>query len=276
MPGAATTPRVSVVMSTLNRAGTLSRAIDSVLGQEGSVLELVVVDDGSGDGTPSVLERYAGDSRVRVVRNDRNLGLPASLNRGIAGSRGEFIARIDDDDVWTDTAKIARQLNFMDNHPDTGLLGTGYVDEWEQRVTNPVTDAAIRRQMLFRCPFCHPSVVVRKRAIEAAGFYDENLPYAEDWDLWLRIGRQWRLANLPATTLVKNPGPGNLSERYFLRQLKMASGFAAKYASDYPRSTTARAYHAAARAFFRAVPAGGRLHTRMGKAFRRGFGLDRG
>lgn len=265
-------PAVSVILATHNRAATLDAAIESVLDQTLADLELVVVDDASEDDTPQRLARWVErDARVKVLRNGENRGLPASLNRGISEARAPLLARIDDDDRWTDRDKLAAQLRWMRDHPDTVLLGTAYVDEWGRRTANPVEDGAIRRQMLSRCPFCHPSVVMRAETVRAVGGYDETLPYAEDWELWLRLGRVGGLANLASVTLVKARGDDTLSERYFQRQLAMASGFAKRFAADYPRAMRARAFHGFNRLFFRLVPAGGRLHRGMGRVFRRVF-----
>lgn len=267
-------PRVSVVMATLNRAGALPGAIESVLSQAGVSFELIVVDDGSTDPTPEVLDRYRDDPRVKVLRNDRNLGLPAALNRGIGLARGRYIARIDDDDHWTETAKLQRQAACLDQQPEIGVLGTAFVDETGREVFNPRSDSGIRAQMLFRCPFCHPSVLVRADAIRQAGGYDESLRYAEDWELWMRIGRDWQFANLAEVTLRKCQGDNTLSARYHGRQATLARRFIATYGKDYPRSWLAGAYHAATALVFRVAPPGSALNRRLSGLFRQTFRLD--
>ena len=264
---------ISVVLATRNRSGLVGRAVDSVLSQRGVDLELLVIDDASEDTTADELARWRDDGRVRVVRNDRRRGLPASLNRGIGLARGAFIARIDDDDVWTDERKLDAQLDWMRAHPDTVLLGTAYVDEWGRETRNPSDDAAIRRQMLLRCPFCHSSVLFSTAAFRAAGGYDETLDYAEDWELWMRLGREGRLANLDRVCLVKAAGEDTLSARHFERQLRSAGTLAARHAAHYPGRWRARGLHAFNRAFFRVFPAGGRVHGWMGGAFRQFFRL---
>lgn len=272
--GAPTVPQVSVLLSTYNRAGALPAAIDSVLAQQGVELELLVVDDCSTDGTAETLKSWSDDGRVRLLRNAENLGLPASLNRAVRAASAPLLARIDDDDRWQDRFKLQRQLDWMAKHPDTVLLGTAYVDEWGRVSHNPISDEAIRRQMLLRCPFCHSSVVLRTAAVLDAGAYDESLPYAEDWDLWLRLGRVGKLANLEEVTLLKEQGENTLSERFFLRQLAMASDFATRYGKDYPGAFKARTMHAFNRFFFRVFPAGGRVHKAMGSAYRRVFRIN--
>ncbi|KAA9133362.1 glycosyltransferase [Marinihelvus fidelis] len=269
-------PLVTVVMATLNRASRVRTAVDSVLAQDYPAFELVIVNDGSTDPTAEVLSGLAGDPRVRVVTHEKNQGLPASLNRGIATGHGDLIARIDDDDTWVNPTKLTQQVGLFSQQPRLGLVGTAYVDEQGEGATNPLSDGAIRAQMLFRCPFCHSSVMMRRTAFEQAGGYDESLPYAEDWDLWLRIGRDWDLANQPDVMVARHRGESTLSEQYFERQLGMASGFAGRYASDYPRATLARLYHAGSRGFFRCFPVGGSMHRGMQKLFSRAFSLRRG
>lgn len=266
--------RVSVVMSTLNRDNTVSRAIDSVLCQDYPHIELVVVDDGSSDTTPEVLAVYASDPRVTVLRNQKNLGLPAALNRGVKESTGEFIARIDDDDYWHVPQKLSRQVAYMLQHPRCGLVGTGYLDEWGREIANPETDAAIRQQMLFRCPFCHPSVLMRRAALEESGGYDETLSYAEDWELWLRIGRTWQLGNLPDISVTKELVDASLSERHFLTQLGTATDFARRFSPDYPRAWRALTYHYCSRAFFALFRPGSGPHRLLRRIYLRSFGLS--
>lgn len=266
-------PLVSVLLSSRNRAETLPQAIESVLAQESVSLELLVMDDASCDATPEVLARWDGDNRIHCLRNETNQGLPASLNRLAAQARGAFFARIDDDDRWTATDKLARQLAWMDAYPDGVLLGTAYVDEWGRVTRNPADDASIRQQMLLRCPYCHSSILMRREAFEAVGGYDESMPYAEDWELWMRLGQQGILGNLETSTLVKARGDDTMSERFFEQQLVTASELVERHGVAYPGVLRARALHRFNRGFFRVFPPGGIVHRGMGQAFRRVFRL---
>ena len=264
---------VSVLMSTRNRSATLSRAIESVLCQQGVRVELVIVDDHSSDETPDILARWRDDQRVICIHNAENLGLSASLNRAARRAGAGFLARIDDDDYWTDDKKLKRQLAWMDAHPDGVLVGTAYIDEQGRVSTNPLGDAEIRKQMLFRCAFCHSSTLIRRTAFETASGYDEALPYAEDWDLWARLGMQGVLGNLARVTLIKEPGENNLSQRYFQRQLQMAQNLAERYAGAYPGARRAVMLHRFSRVFFRVVPLNNVIHRGMSKLFRWVFQL---
>ena len=267
---------VSVLLSTKDRAESLAAAVDSVLAQEGVSLELIIVDDGSTDHTASVLQRWSGDDRVRVFRNAESQGLPAALNRAAAEAQGAFLARIDDDDRWVREDKLALQLAEFDQCPELVLLGTGYRDEQGREIRNPADDDAIRDQMLFRCPFCHPSVMMRANAFRAVGGYDETLDYGEDWELWLRLGAEGRFGNLDLLAVHKAGGAETLSARNFQRQLHLAVALAEAHRSSYPGAHRALWMHRFSRWFFARFPVGGRAHRSLSRAYRGVFSLERG
>ncbi len=267
--------RVSVLLSTKDRAHSLAAAVESVLTQEAVALELIVVDDGSEDHTGEVLERLSRDDRLRILINPQSEGLPAALNRAAAEARGPFLARIDDDDRWIRNDKLARQLAAFEEDPDLVLLGTGYLDEYRREIRNPTDDRGIRRQMLFRCPFCHPSVMMRASAFRAAGGYDESLSYGEDWELWLRLGSAGRMANLELLTVSKAGGEETLSTKNFERQLHLAVSLAEVHQGAYPRSRRAIWMHRFSRWFFGHFPVGGRVHLALSRAYRGVFSLEK-
>ena len=196
---------MSVILPTYNGGRFISRAIKSVLAQEYSDFELLIIDDGSTDNTSAVVSPFlAQDSRIHYIRNERNLGLQKTLNVGLKMAQGEYVARIDDDDEWVAPDKLSRQVRFLDEHSDYVLVGTGVVvvDEQEQelfRFMNPETDRQIRRKMLYRNCFSHSSVVFRRTSVMALGGYGEgeSALHVEDYDLWLRLGMVGSLENLP-------------------------------------------------------------------------------
>jgi glycosyltransferase involved in cell wall biosynthesis len=267
--------QVSVLLSTKDRADSLGAAVESVLAQEGVSFELLVVDDGSTDRTGEVLEALSRDDRVRILRNAQSRGLPAALNQAAAEASGALLARIDDDDRWIRKDKLARQLATFEQDPELVLLGTGYLDERGREIRNPADDEAIRRQMLFRCPFCHPSVMMRASAFRDSGGYDEALSYGEDWELWLRLGAMGRLANLELLAVSKAGGEGTLSTRNFERQLHLAVDLAEAHQAAYPGARRALWMHRFSRWFFRRFPVGGRAHLTLSRAYRGVFSLER-
>ncbi|HEV8437226.1 MAG TPA: glycosyltransferase [Methylomirabilota bacterium] len=200
-------------MSVRDGAPWVSEAVASVLAQTASDLELIVIDDGSTDATPELIAAVR-DPRLRVERQP-SLGLTRCLNRAIALARAPLLARLDADDVAA-AERLARQRSFLDSHPDVGLLGTGAreVDASGREVRTvrpPADDAAIRRALIRANPFVHSSVMMRRSVVEQVNGYDETLPVAQDYDLWMRMSRHTRLANLPAPLVVRRLVPGRIS-----------------------------------------------------------------
>ena len=180
------TPRVSVVMAVHDGERYIGAAVDSVLAQRFSDLELIVVDDGSTDRSIAIVRERA-DPRVRVITNGRNLGLAPSLNIGVGEARGEFVARLDCDDVAM-PQRLERQVAFMDANPDVALLGSWYVTMAEdgtlgEPIQLPTRHWDLRWQLCIHCPFAHSAVLWRRRLVaERIGAYDERLRFSEDYD----------------------------------------------------------------------------------------------
>jgi glycosyltransferase involved in cell wall biosynthesis len=199
------TPRVSVVLPVRDGAAHVAAAVESILGQTLADLELLVVDDGSTDATPAVLAGVR-DARCRVL-TVAAAGTAAALNHGIAHARGPLIARMDADDVAL-PERLARQLAFLERHADVGVLGTGWREQGPggdvvEVAPPPADDAAIRRVLPRRNPMAHPTVVMRRAAGDAVGWYDARLPVVQDYDLWLRLASRTRFANLPEPLLIR-------------------------------------------------------------------------
>jgi glycosyltransferase involved in cell wall biosynthesis len=199
-------PLVSVVLSVHNGGTDLPRAIETMMAQTFSDFELIAINNGSTDGSAAVLDGLS-DPRVRVFHQE-NLGLAAALNRGLALSRGRYIARQDHDD-WAAPTRLAKQVAVMEQNPDLALLGTRaeiYVgDEPSGRShDHPVDDAALRFELLFDNPFVHSSVMIRKAVLEEVGGYctDPARQPPEDYELWSRIARRHRLANLAERLMI--------------------------------------------------------------------------
>lgn len=209
------TPRVSVILPVYNGEAYLLEAIESILGQTYADFELIVLDDGSRDGTAALLDAVR-DPRVRVVHQE-NIGLALTLNKGIALARGEYIARQDADDI-SRPERLARQVAYLDAHPACGLLGTWSVIQEDRVLTtrqhrHPCSNGELQFRLLFDSFFVHSSVMMRRSALERAGLYptdpERNPP--EDFDLWLRIARDHAVANIPEPLLVYREVPGSIS-----------------------------------------------------------------
>lgn len=207
------TPLLSVVMGVRNAGPWIGAAVESVLAQTQREFEFIVVDDGSTDSTGAILDGCA-DPRLTVV-HQRWRGLAASLNRALRLATAPLLARMDADDVAL-PERLARQVAFLGARPEVGLLGTGCHDVGPSGTVlatyrPPETDAQIRRALIRYNPFVHSSVVLRREALERAGFYDEGLQVAQDYDLWVRMSRVTRLANLPEPLVLRRLTPGMVS-----------------------------------------------------------------
>jgi glycosyltransferase involved in cell wall biosynthesis len=184
-------PKVSIVMSVFNGASYLRRAIDSILGQSFTDFEFIIIDDGSTDDTQSILQEYA-DERIRLFSNDANLGLTRSLNKGIEAARGEFLARLDVDDV-AQRNRLERQAACLEGDRKLGIVGSicSMVDEDGRNVglsDEPSSDIELRWRSLTGVPFQHPSVMIRKDVLDRHRLkYDEQYETAQDYDLWVRL-----------------------------------------------------------------------------------------
>lgn len=204
---------ISVLMSVHDGEAWVGEAVRSVLGQTLGDLELVVVDDGSTDRTAEILDGYR-DPRLRVLHQPR-AGLTRSLNGALRLAAAPLLARLDADDVALPD-RLARQAEFLATHPEVGLLGTGCHEiapsgQIVRTLTPPRDDAAVRRALIRKNPFVHSSVVFRRAVLETTGGYDEALPVAQDYDLWLRMSRVTRMANLPEPLVLRRLTPGQVS-----------------------------------------------------------------
>lgn len=216
------TPAVSFLIPAYNAAATVERALGSVLAQRGATqFEVVALDDGSTDGTGEILERLAGaDSRVRVARLPR-IGLVPALIRGQALCRGEYIARMDADDL-AHPDRLALQLALMERDSRLGLVGTQvryfpdssvqagarYYEQWLNGLLEgclpdsppEAVDAVaerIGRELFIECPLAHPTFLMRREAFEQAGGYRDFRGCPEDYDLLLRFAAAgWRIGGV--------------------------------------------------------------------------------
>lgn len=195
-------PLVSVVIPTHNRAQLLARAIHSVLAQSYSNLEIVVVDDASGDNTPETVESF-GDSRIRYLRHQTNKGGSAARNTGIGASTGEFIAFLDDDDEWV-PEKTERQLQLLARF-DAVLCSSDAVNASSHK------HAAKKRVVLDDLrvsPFAvgGTGVLMAHAHVLKKVMFDESLPRNQDWDLFIRIAKEFRIGYLNERLVRYNEG----------------------------------------------------------------------
>ena len=205
--------RVSIVTPTYNRTRWLPDAIESVLAQTYHDVELVVVNDGSTDNTEEVLKPYM--DRIVYIYQE-NGGQGAALNTGIMAATGEYIGRVDDDDLYV-PGKLELQVEMFQQNPQLGLVA-GYVyitdSEGEIVATREVPDYSIHGaflSLLQHCIFCQPTVLVRRECFDKVGLYKDI--YGEDYDMWLRIARHYPVAVIRKPLAMYRRHDTNLSRR---------------------------------------------------------------
>ena len=193
--------KVSVLMSVYNGDRYLREAIDSILNQTLENFEFIIIDDGSTDASNQIIKSYR-DPRLKMVKNEENIGLTKSLNIGIGLCCGEYIARMDADDISL-PEKLEKQIEFMDNNPEIGIMGTkaaeiNYRGEIIlNKTAHNTSDKAIKVQLMFGTCFLHPSVMIRRRMLERTGLcYDENFSTSQDYFLWWQLSSHTKFFNL--------------------------------------------------------------------------------
>ncbi|QPJ64093.1 MAG: glycosyltransferase [Candidatus Nitrohelix vancouverensis] len=191
-------PFVSVVTSVYNGERYLQECVDSILNQTHQNFEFIILDNGSTDGSRTILDRIS-DPRVVVVHQE-NLGIAGSLNKGVRMAKGELIFRLDADDCAAPD-RLEKQILFMEANPDYVLCGGAY-EEWReghltaQREEFLETDATIRRNFSRLNPFAHSSVVFRRQAFVKVGGYNPSYQTCQDYDLWIRLMQEGKACNL--------------------------------------------------------------------------------
>jgi glycosyltransferase involved in cell wall biosynthesis len=211
------TPLVSVVIATYNYGGYLPLALDSALSQTLADLEIIVVDDGSTDDTERVIQPYRLDPRIGYLRTD-HLGQSAAKNAGIRRARGRYVAFLDADDLWLPT-KLEKQIELFERSgPELGVVycRRRWIDEGGRELDRderqPHRGDVLAR--LFHRPFiCFSSSMIRRAVLDDVGLFDESIPMAIDYDLWLRIGLKYHFDYVDERLVMYRTGHGNLSSR---------------------------------------------------------------
>jgi len=193
-------PRVTVILPVYNTERYVHQAIDSILAQTFENFEFIIIDDGSTDGSADIIAQYK-DQRIRFIRKPRNEGLVSALNLGIELALGEYIARMDADDIAL-PERLEKQVAFLDSHPDVVVVGT---KAWRIDPAGKIIESMIsvtRWEDVHRYlrsganRLIHSSVMMRTEIVRKIGGYREQFRHAEDIDLWLRILEHGKICNL--------------------------------------------------------------------------------
>lgn len=208
------TPIVSVVMSIFNSEKWLKEAIDSVLNQTFGDFEFIIVDDGSTDDSLSIVRSY-DDRRIKLIINESNLGVSNSVNKALQTVRGEYIARMDGDDICM-PRRFERQVEFLRSHNEIDVCGSWFkvFGDSDGVVRCPQYDKEIRCMMLFNNAFAQPSVMFRKSVVPHDGIlYEKNRVRVEDYELWYRLSIEHAMANIPEVLLEYRVNNKNSSKK---------------------------------------------------------------
>ena len=186
-------PKVSVLMGAYNCAKTIGLCLESLQAQTFSDWELIICDDGSTDNTQEIINKYAvNDARIKLIINEKNFGLPYTLNRCIGLAKGEYCARMDGDDLC-DALRFEKQVEFLDKNPQYGFVSTT-MKRFDEKGVYQIPEIGenyepSKKDYIKGSPFCHAPTMLRKDAYLAVGGYrvlDKTLG-VEDYDLWFRL-----------------------------------------------------------------------------------------
>ena len=220
-------PLVSVIIPTYNRGWIVKEAIDSVLAQDFTDFELIIVDDGSTDNTQDILSSYKKDI---VVLMQENKGVSSARNRGIVSASGRFIAFLDSDDLWL-SQKLSTQVDFFNANPDALICQTE--EKWirngigvNPKKRHKKLSGDIFEPSLYLCLVSPSAVMIKHSLFEKTGMFDENFPACEDYDMWLRISCRYPVYLIDTPLIIKRGGHADqLSgssglDRYRIQSLK--------------------------------------------------------
>ena len=197
-------PLVSIILPVYNGNETVALSIKSFIFQDFQDWELIIINDCSKDESEKIIFGFEKeDKRIVYIKNEKNIGLQKTLNKGIRISQGKYIARIDQDDTWIDVSKLSKQIKFFEENKDYVLTGTDATicntkGESIGKYSMPKSDKEIREKILSKNCFLHSSIMARKEDMEKAGLYgeDSNAFCIEDYELWLRLGTIGKFANM--------------------------------------------------------------------------------
>ena len=229
-------PKISVILPVYNGEKYLAEAIDSILSQTYQNFELIIINDCSSDRTPEIISSFT-DERIRIINNPSNMKISRSLNKGIELAQGQFIARMDADDISL-PERFQKQVAFLENYPDIGVVGSWIrrIDEKGNFINNMFRETrpeTIKWDLFFGSPIAHPSVMMRAEVVRSSGGYSIDAFGCEDYELWTRLIKITRFANLPENLLLYRIHSENVSSKYRPEQDRNASRLQELVQQDY-------------------------------------------
>lgn len=226
-------PKVTVLMAVYNSEKFLKPAIDSILNQTFGDFEFLIINDGSTDESAKIILSYV-DERITYVENEQNIGLTKSLNKGLRLAQGEYVARMDADDVSL-PERLKKQVAYLDQHQKVALVGahSALIDEqgqiYQQYKPYNWTSELLFYSLAFRNVMAHSSVMFRTQTIAAIGGYDENVRTAQDFELWQRVTRKYAAMILPDILIHWRNNEAGISNKKKEQQQKQAESIYINY-----------------------------------------------
>lgn len=227
---------VSVVMPVYNGALYLREAIDSILSQTHSNLELIIINDGSTDDSEDIIRSYE-DARIRYILNEKNSGICVTLNKGLDAAQGKYIARMDCDDISV-PERLQKQIEYMEQNPSIGISGSDIIvfgEGIEELIFTFEHDKnCCKAGLLFATCFAHPTVMIRRSIMDDYNLrYDEEYKGLEDFELWYRISKHADLINLPYPLLRYRKHKSQETQNVPLRVVKKLKEFLSDRVSEF-------------------------------------------
>lgn len=239
-------PLVSVIIPTYNWEKYIRDSLYSVLKQNYSNMEILVLDDWSQDNTPDVLkclkEEWDTRDQIKIILDKKNKWIPKNMNLWLNEASGKYIAVLDQDDIRIDPDKIFKQANFLEENTNFWLIGTNILIDrmWQKSQSDfPITDNTIRQAILLACPFAHSSVMYKRSVALNIWWYSINNPYAQDYKLWLDIMRETKGSNFSDVTTYYRLHGDNVSIKKSTQQIKEAVKISRDYRKYFPNVTAA-------------------------------------
>ncbi len=214
-------------MPVYNGQTYLREAVDSILNQSFTDFEFIIINDGSKDETATILKTYS-DSRIVHVHNEQNLGLIASLNKGIALAKSELIARMDADDIALPD-RLAHQYRYLEQHPNCIVIGGDHHNLHNGKITkvkNHYSSGQLKSILLFATCFIHPAVLFKK---SESTFYNKDFLHVEDYELWTRMALNSELGHCEQPIIVYRSHPSQISQQHNATQLASSSRIRQNY-----------------------------------------------
>jgi glycosyltransferase involved in cell wall biosynthesis len=236
-------PKVSVIIPTYNRTRLLYSAIKSVLNQTFEDFEVIVVDDASADSTRQVVGKFK-DRRIRYIRHKENKGGSAARNTGIKGSKGKFIAFLDDDDMWM-PSKLEKQVDLISKNLEIGAVYTGvYIINKSDKIIwcdfpllkGNIFPIILKKNYVGSCS----QVLVRKECFDRVGLFDESLSAGQDWDMWIRLAKHYQFDYVNETLVLYRVHEKRISTNPYAK-LQAAKLLFEKFSAELKRSENTRA-----------------------------------